>query len=96
MKKKNWIMNMVSDGSDVSMKRVITVAAFVLFALAFLLDLFLDVKVDPKFLEVDEALIMTGLVTVLGEKFAKKNPATSQESTTTTTTQKTSTEDPKI
>lgn len=62
---------MVSEGSEVSVKRVTTFAAFVLLGLAFLLDLFFSITVADKLIEVMEMLVIAGFGTTAIEKFAK-------------------------
>ena len=70
--KKNWLVLMLSDGSEISHKRVITFGAFILLAIAFLLNLFLDIKVSDTLLNVMESLVMFGFGATTVEKFAKK------------------------
>lgn len=72
--KKNFFMNMLSDGSEVSHKRVITFAAFALLCIAFLLDLFCDIKVDEALMNIMEAIVFAGFGATTVEKFAKKSP----------------------
>lgn len=70
---KNFFMTMLSDGSTVSVKRVITFSAFILLAIAFLLDLAFDVKVADKLVDVMEMLVVAGFTGTVAEKFAKKS-----------------------
>lgn len=70
-------MLMLSDGSEISHKRVITFAAFILLAVAFLLDLFFDIKVSDTLTNIMENLVMFGFGSTVVEKFAKK-PATTE------------------
>jgi len=65
---------MLSDGSDISIKRVITLAAFLLLASAFILDLALDIKVSEKLTSIMENLTIAGFTGTVVEKFVKKNP----------------------
>lgn len=70
---KNFFMTMLSDGSTVSVKRVITFSAFILLAIAFLLDLAFDVKVADKLVDVMEMLVVAGFTGTVAEKFAKRS-----------------------
>lgn len=69
---KKFLLNMLSDGSEISIKRVITLAAFILLALAFLLDLSFDIKVSDTLTNIMENLVMFGFGGTVVEKFAKK------------------------
>lgn len=71
---KNFFLLMVSEGSVVSHKRVITFCAFILLGISFLLDLFWDIKVSDALLNIMEALVMFGFGSTVVEKFAKKAP----------------------
>lgn len=61
---------MLSNGSSVSSKRVITLLAFLLLALAFILDMFLDIKVSDKLVDVMEMLVVAGFGSTVLEKFS--------------------------
>jgi len=67
---KKFILNMLSNGSSVSSKRVITLLAFLLLALAFILDMFLDIKVSDKLVDVMEMLVVAGFGSTVLEKFS--------------------------
>lgn len=67
---KKFILNMLSNGSSVSSKRVITLLAFILLALAFILDMFLDIKVSDKLVDVMEMLVVAGFGSTVLEKFS--------------------------
>ena len=67
---KKFILNMLSNGSSVSSKRVITLLAFLLLALAFILDMFLDIKVSDKLVDVMNMLVVAGFTGTVAEKFA--------------------------
>ena len=69
---KKFILNMLSNGSSVSSKRVITLLAFLLLALAFILDMFLDIKVSDKLVDVMEMLVVAGFTGTVAEKFANR------------------------
>ena len=73
----NWLHSMLSDGTDdgVSSKRAVTIAAFVLCAIAFVADLFWDLKVDPNVFEGMMYIAIAGLGVTASEKFAKKSEA---------------------
>lgn len=72
--KKNFFLNMLSDGSEISHKRVITFAAFTLLGIAFLLDLAFNIEVSPALLNIMEAVVFAGFGATTVEKFAKKSP----------------------
>jgi hypothetical protein len=65
---------MISDGADgsVSSKRVITVMATFLVALAFVLNLFWDLTIDQNMYDSMMMIVIAGLGTTVAEKFAKK------------------------
>lgn len=67
---KKFILNILSNGSSVSSKRVITLLAFLLLALAFILDMFLDIKVSDKLVDVMEMLVVAGFGSTVLEKFS--------------------------
>jgi hypothetical protein len=68
------LKSMVSDGVDgsISSKRVITVMATFLVALAFVLNLFWDLDVDANMYDSMMMIVVAGLGTTVAEKFAKK------------------------
>jgi hypothetical protein len=65
---------MIADGVDgsVSSKRVITILATLLVALAFLLNLFVGMTVDKHMYDSMMMIVIAGLGTTVVEKFAKK------------------------
>ena len=65
---------MISDGVDgsISSKRVITVMATFLVALAYVLNLFWDLDVDANMYDSMMMIVVAGLGTTVAEKFAKK------------------------
>jgi len=65
---------MISDGVDgsISSKRVITVMATFLVALAFVLNLFWDLDVDANMYDSMMMIVVAGLGTTVAEKFAPK------------------------
>jgi hypothetical protein len=68
------LKSMISDGVDgsISSKRVITVMATFLVALAFVLNLFWDLDVDANMYDSMMMIVVAGLGTTVAEKFAKK------------------------
>lgn len=71
--KKKFLINMLSEGSEISHKRVITFAAFILLGISFLLDLFFNIEVSPALMNIMEAIVFTGFGATTIEKFANKN-----------------------
>lgn len=70
---KKFIINMLSSNSGISHKRVITFLAFILLGLAFILDMFFDIKVSDKLVDVMEMLVVAGFSGTVIEKFANKS-----------------------
>lgn len=70
----NIIYNILSDETktNISSKRVITMLAFVLFAIGFIAELFLGYTVKPAMLEAVMYIIIAGLGFTASEKFASK------------------------
>jgi len=68
------LKSMISDGVDgsISSKRVITIMATFLVALAFVLNLFWDLDVDANMYDSMMMIVVAGLGTTVAEKFAKK------------------------
>lgn len=68
------LRSMIADGADgsVSSKRVITVMATILVALAFLLNLFCGMTVDKNMYDSMMMIVIAGLGTTVVEKFAPK------------------------
>lgn len=71
-----WVKSMLQDGVDssVSSKRVITLLAFVLCALAFVCNLFYGLKIEAFIYESMSYIAMTGLGVTVAEKFVNKQP----------------------
>ena len=69
----NWLTSMLQDSHDgtVSSKRVVTLAAFVLCAVAFMADTFCC-KVTPQLFDSMIYLVIAGLGFTASEKFASK------------------------
>lgn len=69
---KKFILNMLSYGSSISSKRVITLLAFLLLAIAFLLNLAFTIKVSDKLVDVMNMLVVAGFTGTVAEKFANR------------------------
>lgn len=70
-----WLSSMLKDGCDgsVSSKRVITLLAFVLCAVAFIADQFTHHAADKNLFDSMIYLVIAGLGFTASEKFAKKD-----------------------
>lgn len=68
------LYNILSDETktNISSKRVVTLLAFVLFAVGFLAELFWGYTVKPAMLEAVMYIIIAGLGFTASEKFASK------------------------
>lgn len=66
---KQFFIKMLSNGGSISSKRVIMLASFILLGIAFILDLFFDVKVSDKLVDVMEMLVISGFGGTVLEKF---------------------------
>lgn len=62
-----------SDDGSVSSKRVITVLAFVMCGVAFMVDLFTEYKAEPHLFDSMMYIAIAGLGFTASEKFAPKN-----------------------
>jgi hypothetical protein len=73
-KKISWYHSMLTDGTDsgISSKRVVTLFAFVLCAVAFIANLFFGLTVDDKIFEGMMYIAIAGLGFTASEKFTKK------------------------
>jgi hypothetical protein len=70
---KKFFTNLLSDvDNQVSSKRFITVGAFLLIVIAFLLDLFLHVTISPGLLDIIQSIIWAGLGATTIEKFSRE------------------------
>lgn len=69
-----WISSMLRDGHDgsISSKRVITFIAFLLCALAFIMNLFLGYKIEEFIFQSMSYIAMTGLGVTVAEKFSSR------------------------
>ncbi len=70
----NILYNILSDETktNISSKRVVTMLAFVLFAIGFIAELFWSYSVKPAMLEAVMYIIIAGLGFTASEKFASK------------------------
>jgi hypothetical protein len=70
-----WVDSMLSDGVNgtVSSKRVITLIAFVLCGIAFMVDLLTDYEAKPQLFDSMMYIVIAGLGFTASEKFAKGN-----------------------
>jgi len=70
----NWLSSMLEDSIDgsVSSKRVITLLAFVMCGVAFMVDLFTVYKADPHLFDAMMYIAIAGLGFTASEKFALK------------------------
>lgn len=69
-----WYHSMLTDGTDegVSSKRVVTLLAFLLCAMAFVADLFWDLDVKDSVYEGMMYIAIAGLGFTASEKFSKQ------------------------
>lgn len=65
-----FLFSMLSNGSDVSSKRFIGFAAFVLMSVGFLANTFFGFKVDPTLFSSIEYIVIAALITTASEKFS--------------------------
>jgi hypothetical protein len=71
---KKFFTNLLSDvDNQVSSKRFITVGAFLLIVLAFLLDLALNITIAQGLLDIIQSIIWAGLGATTIEKFSREN-----------------------
>jgi hypothetical protein len=70
----SWLSSMLADGvnGSVSSKRVITLLAFLLCAIAFMVDLFTEHKTRPELFNSMMYIVIAGLGFTASEKFVKK------------------------
>ena len=69
-----FLKGMLSDGSDdnISSKRLITLLAFVMCSIAFMVDVFTDYEVKSALFDSMMYIVVAGLGFTASEKFAKK------------------------
>lgn len=70
----SWMSSMLADGDNgsVSSKRVVTLLAFVMCSVAFMVDLFTEYKTDPHLFDAMMYIAIAGLGFTASEKFAPK------------------------
>jgi len=71
----NWLNSLLGDGTNgsVSSKRVVTLLAFVLCAVAFLTELYTEYSVSVHTLDSMMYIVIAGLGFTASEKFTKKD-----------------------
>ena len=69
-----FLKGMLSDGDDdnISSKRLITLLAFVMCSIAFMVDVFTDYEVKSALFDSMMYIVVAGLGFTASEKFAKK------------------------
>ena len=69
-----WLSSMLQDNDNgsVSSKRVITLLAFLLCAIAFMVDLFTEHDAKPALFDSMMYIVVAGLGFTASEKFAKR------------------------
>ena len=69
-----WYHSMLTDGTDdgISSKRVVTLLAFILCAVAFVSNLFWNLTIDEKIFDGMMYIAIAGLGFTASEKFTKK------------------------
>ena len=67
--------SMLADSEDgsVSSKRVVTILAFIMCGVAFMVDLFTEYKADPHLFDAMMYIAIAGLGFTASEKFAPRN-----------------------
>ena len=70
----SWLSSMLQDGdnSTVSSKRVITLMAFIMCSIAFMVDLFTDYSVKTPLFDSMMYIVIAGLGFTASEKFSRK------------------------
>jgi hypothetical protein len=73
-KKISWYHSMLTDGADdgISSKRVVTLLAFILCAIAFVANLFWNYTIDASIFDGMMYIAIAGLGFTASEKFTKK------------------------
>ncbi len=71
----NWLNSLLGDGinGSVSSKRVVTLLAFILCAVAFLTELYTEYSVSVHTLDSMMYIVIAGLGFTASEKFTKKD-----------------------
>jgi hypothetical protein len=68
----NIVKDMLSSGSKISSKRVVTFLSFLLLAVAFIADLFFDFSINENVYDGMYYITLGGLGFTASEKFSKK------------------------
>jgi len=79
-KKKNFIQNLLSDGSKVSSKRLITLLSFVLIIIGFFANLFFDFTIEEFIFSSVMYIVIAGLGIVGAERWAPNKKAKQDDS----------------
>jgi len=66
---KNFIENMLSSDGKISSKRVVTLAAFILISIGFIVDLFTDYTISDNVYSGVEYIVIAGLGFTASENF---------------------------
>ena len=71
----NWLSSMLADSGNgsVSSKRVVTLLAFLMCSVAFIVDIFTEYTTDPHLFDSMMYIAIAGLGFTASEKFAPKN-----------------------
>lgn len=69
-----WLSSLLVDGDNgsVSSKRVVTLLAFVICSVSFMLDQIMGLKADPRLFDAMMYIVVAGLGFTASEKFAPK------------------------
>ena len=70
---KDIMTQLFSANGKISSKRVLTVAAFALLAIAYISNLYWGFKVDEGLSKSLETIVEAGMVTIVAEKFGKQS-----------------------
>ena len=68
---KNFFKEMFSSGGKVSSKRVVTIIAFIIMTVGFMVDLFTDKTVSENVFTAMEYIVIAGLGFTASERFSK-------------------------
>lgn len=69
-----WFSSLLADSDDgsVSSKRVVTLLAFVMCSVSFMVDQIMGLKADPRLFDAMMYIVVAGLGFTASEKFAPK------------------------
>jgi len=70
-----WLKSMLSDGCNdtISSKRVVTLLAFIMCSVAFIVDLVTPYRADPHLFDSMMYIVIAGLGFTASEKFSPKD-----------------------